>query len=80
MTYHIVPPQGCSGDERRLADDLSKSVSPGREPVKVTEGSEPADLWDALGGKTEYASGEMSSIAHVHIYFIPYFCMDLHVM
>jgi hypothetical protein len=50
--------KGCSGDERRLADDLSKSVSPGREPVKVTEGSEPADLWDALGGKTEYASGK----------------------
>ena len=49
--------QGCSGDERRLADDLSRSVSPGREPVKVPEGSEPAELWDSLGGKTEYASG-----------------------
>ena len=51
--------QGCSGDERRLADDLFKSVSPGREPIKVTEGSEPAELWDALGGKTEYGSGEI---------------------
>lgn len=50
--------KGCSGDERSLADDLSKSVSPGREPVKVTEGSEPAEFWDSLGGKTEYASGK----------------------
>ena len=55
-------PQGCSGDERSLADDLSKSVSPGREPVKVTEGSEPQELWDSLGGKTEYASGETGFI------------------
>ena len=50
--------QGCSGDERQLADKLSGCVSPGREPVKITEGSEPAEFWGALGGKTEYASGK----------------------
>lgn len=57
-----VPPplstQGCSGDERRLADDLSSSVSPGREPVKLTEGSETPEFWASLGGKTEYGSGK----------------------
>lgn len=58
IDLHQLPYQGCSGDERSLADDLSKSVSPGREPVKVTEGSEPAEFWDSLGGKTEYASGK----------------------
>ena len=58
MTFPIaLCLQGCSGDERGLADDLSKSVSPGREPVKLPEGSEPAEFWDSLGGKTEYASG-----------------------
>ena len=34
------------------------AVSPGREPVKLTEGSEPSAFWDALGGKKEYASGK----------------------
>ena len=34
-------------------------MSPGREPVKVTEGSEPAAFWDSLGGKTEYGSGQL---------------------
>ena len=50
--------QGCSGDERQLADSLAKSVSPGREAVKITEGSETAEFWDSLGGKTDYGSGE----------------------
>ena len=26
--------------------------------MKITEGSEPAEFWDSLGGKTEYASGK----------------------
>ena len=32
--------------------------------MKVTEGSEPAEMWDALGGKTEYGSGEMPCHTH----------------
>ena len=32
------------------------AVSPGREVVKVPEGSEPEEFWAALGGKGEYAS------------------------
>jgi len=50
--------KGCSGDERQLADKISAAVSPGREPVKITEGGEPPEFWDSLGGKTEYASGK----------------------
>ena len=26
--------------------------------MKITEGSEPPEFWDSLGGKTEYASGK----------------------
>ena len=33
-------------------------ISPGRDPVKVMEGNEPQEFWDALGGKTEYGSGK----------------------
>ena len=33
-------------------------VSPGRKPVKVMEGEEPQEFWDALGGKAEYGSGK----------------------
>ena len=50
--------QGCSGDERQLADTIMAIVSPRREPVKVMEESEPQEFWDALGGKTEYGSGK----------------------
>ena len=34
------------------------AVSPGRDVVKVGEGSEPEDFWAALGGKGEYASNK----------------------
>ncbi len=50
--------QGCSGDERQLADNIVNAVSPGREVVKVGEGSEPQEFWAALGGKGEYASNK----------------------
>ena len=49
--------QGCSGDERQLADSIMPAVSPGREPVKIREGEEPQEFWAALGGKAEYGSG-----------------------
>lgn len=50
--------QGCSGDERQLADNIVNAVSPGREVVKLTEGKEPEEFWAALGGKGEYASNK----------------------
>lgn len=59
--------KGCSGDERQLADSIVAAVSPGREPVKVSEGNEPAEFWEALGGKDEYASGKwLEQVAPSH--------------
>ena len=57
----LHPTQGCSGDERQLADKLAPVISPGREPVKITEGGESEHFWDSLGGKAEYASGKWLS-------------------
>lgn len=30
--------------------------------MKVLEGKEPAEFWEALGGKTEYASGKLLEV------------------
>jgi len=51
--------QGSNDDEHQLADNLAAIVSPGRELVKITEGVEPLEFWDSLGGKTEYATGKL---------------------
>ena len=48
--------QGCSGDERQLADSIVNAVSPGREIVKLQEGNETQEFWAALGGKAPYAN------------------------
>ena len=50
--------QGCSGDERQLADNIVNAVSPGREVVKLSENNEPEEFWAAIGGKSEYASNK----------------------
>ena len=55
-------PQGCSGDERDMANQVAGAVSPSSEPVKIQEGSEPEAFWEALGGKGEYASGKMFEV------------------
>lgn len=49
--------KGCSGDERNLADSIAVAVTK-KEPEKIMEGKEPAAFWEALGGKTEYASSK----------------------
>ena len=50
--------QGCSGDERQLADSMVSVISPGREPNKITEGEETEHFWSSLGGSAEYATGK----------------------
>ena len=50
--------QGCSGDERQMADNIMPAVTPGRDPIKVMEGEEPPEFWDGLGGKAEYGTGK----------------------
>jgi len=45
---------GSSGDEREYAKSISKVITK-KEYNLVLEGKEPAEFWEALGGKTEYA-------------------------
>jgi len=42
-----------SGDEREHAKNIVKTITK-KEYQIITEGSEPAAFWEALGGKTEY--------------------------
>ena len=46
---------GSSGDEREYAKAVSKSICK-KDYNLILEGKEPAEFWDALGGKTEYAT------------------------
>lgn len=47
--------QGCSGDERVMAKEMSNVLTKQDKQV-VMEGQEPAEFWVALGGKAPYAS------------------------
>nr|WAQ15589.1 villin [Halisarca dujardinii] len=51
--------KGCSGDERDMANSVAGAITPSAEPQKISEGSEPSEFWDALGGQGEYASGKI---------------------
>lgn len=50
--------KGGSGDERELAKNVAKQISPVNDFTIVAEGSEPSEFWEGLGGKGEYASDE----------------------
>jgi hypothetical protein len=55
--------KGCSGDERDFTHKIRTSIK-NTEPELVTEGSEPAEFWKALGttpdvGPTSYAKVEV---------------------
>ncbi|RLW11486.1 hypothetical protein DV515_00001292 [Chloebia gouldiae] len=47
--------KGCSGDEREMAKMVADIVSR-RDKHTILEGQEPAEFWEALGGKAPYAS------------------------
>uniref|UniRef100_A0A8C0B9E4 Villin like n=1 Tax=Buteo japonicus TaxID=224669 RepID=A0A8C0B9E4_9AVES len=47
--------KGCSGDEREMAKMVADIVSK-RDKLTILEGQEPAEFWEALGGKAPYAS------------------------
>jgi hypothetical protein len=53
---------GSNESEQTIATNVASILAgkykgrAGRSVVSVREGSEPAEFWDALGGKTEYAS------------------------
>uniref|UniRef100_A0A8B9VAF5 Gelsolin-like domain-containing protein n=1 Tax=Anas zonorhyncha TaxID=75864 RepID=A0A8B9VAF5_9AVES len=46
--------KGCSGDEREMAKMVADIVSR-RDKHTILEGQEPAEFWEALGGKAPYA-------------------------
>ena len=50
--------QGCSGDERQLAFNIMEVIAPGQNPIRIMEGHEPKEFWQALGGRTEYGSSK----------------------
>ena len=45
--------EDASEDELEMAKNLAPIVSPGRDPVILTEGSEADEFWIAIGGKGE---------------------------
>ncbi|NXD39893.1 VILI protein, partial [Copsychus sechellarum] len=47
--------KGCSGDEREMAKMVADIVSR-RDKHTILEGQEPAEFWEALGGRAPYAS------------------------
>ncbi|CAO1422019.1 unnamed protein product, partial [Diamesa serratosioi] len=53
-TTYIWYGNGASVFEKEMASSVSKSVSPDREAQVIEEGDEPAEFWDALGGKGDY--------------------------
>lgn len=58
--------QESSQAERAAALAAVERVAPGREPVAVREGSEPDELWAALGGPGEYTyAGHHSQQPHM---------------
>jgi gelsolin len=67
--------RGASDFERSMAESVAKSLSPDREAIVVSEEDEPAEFWDALGGKGEYDTeidppGELRHFSETSIQFI----------
>lgn len=60
--------QGCSGDERMMATEMSDRLFRQYKEV-VMEGQEPNEFWAALGGKAPYAS-DKRSIQDILFFFL----------
>lgn len=57
--------KGASGDEKKGAEYMSRELK--STATCIVEGSEPADFWEALGGRTEYqtsANLESETMSH----------------
>lgn len=48
--------KGSNADERKCGENIAKVLQGKRKTVVVEEGKEPAEFWNGLGGKGEYAS------------------------
>jgi hypothetical protein len=55
-TMFVWQGKGSNDDEKKYAGEIANILKGSRSVETVAEGSEPAAFWDALGGKTEYAS------------------------
>ncbi|XP_030829530.1 advillin isoform X2 [Strongylocentrotus purpuratus] len=53
---YIWAGKGGSGDERELGKKVAKVLEPKSAYTLVPEEKEPAEFWEAIGGKQEYAS------------------------
>lgn len=47
--------QDSDSAEVEIAPELVKLVSPGQEVIEISEGEEPDEFWEALGGKNDYS-------------------------
>ena len=50
--------EGSTAEEAAYAEKVAGALAPGAALEVLKEGSEPQAFWDALGGKTEYASAK----------------------
>jgi len=57
-TVYIWKGKGASNEEQKVAANITAIIQGDRKVVKVDEGKEPSQFWDALGGKGEYAAGK----------------------
>lgn len=48
--------KGSSGDERQMAKEVAAAIGQSGSEELVTEGQEPAEFWELLGGKAPYAN------------------------
>ncbi|XP_071439636.1 gelsolin, cytoplasmic [Hetaerina americana] len=55
INTYIWQGQKCSDEEKEMAVNVSKLVSPDHDPIVVPEGEEPEFFWEGLGGEGEYA-------------------------
>jgi len=51
--------KGANNEEKQVAMNVTKIITGNRKTSQVEEGAEVAAFWDALGGKTEYATSKI---------------------
>ena len=57
-TMFVWNGSGANADERKTALSTADALKFGRSVQTIEEGSEPADFWDALGGKDDYPNSK----------------------
>lgn len=65
LNYFFTLPQDSNEIERELASGFAEQIAPDTEIIKINEGEEPEELWNALGGKAEYKDSFESDLRAV---------------